>query len=79
MTAATLRLAEGLVQVNALGRFPVRGCQSPWRSLSWSGPVRSAGVYRPRRRVDSPASWDGSRSWRPCNRRWSGPGRVMAR
>src|SRR6266704_2088940 len=25
LTAATLRLAEGLVQVNALGRFPVRG------------------------------------------------------
>ena len=25
LTAATLRLAEGLVQVNALGRFPVKG------------------------------------------------------
>jgi len=29
LTAATLRLAEGLVQVNALGQFPVRGLTDP--------------------------------------------------
>jgi class 3 adenylate cyclase/tetratricopeptide (TPR) repeat protein len=29
LTAATFRLAEGLVQVNALGRFPVRGLPEP--------------------------------------------------
>jgi class 3 adenylate cyclase/tetratricopeptide (TPR) repeat protein len=29
LTAATLRLAEGLVQVNTLGRFPVRGLPEP--------------------------------------------------
>ena len=29
LTAATLRLAEGLVQVNALGRFPVKGLPEP--------------------------------------------------
>ena len=29
LTAATLRLAEGLVQVNALGRFPVKGLADP--------------------------------------------------
>ena len=29
LTAATLRLTEGLVQVNALGRFPVRGLTEP--------------------------------------------------
>jgi class 3 adenylate cyclase/tetratricopeptide (TPR) repeat protein len=29
LTAATLRLAEGLVQVNALGRFPVKGLAEP--------------------------------------------------
>ena len=29
LTAATLRLVEGLVQVNALGRFPVRGLPEP--------------------------------------------------
>jgi class 3 adenylate cyclase len=29
LTAATLRLVEGLVQVNTLGRFPVRGLSEP--------------------------------------------------
>jgi class 3 adenylate cyclase/tetratricopeptide (TPR) repeat protein len=29
LTAATLRLVEGLVQVNALGRFPVKGLPEP--------------------------------------------------
>jgi hypothetical protein len=29
LTVATLRLAEGLVQVNALGRFPVKGLAEP--------------------------------------------------
>src|SRR5467141_876906 len=29
LTAATLRLAEGLVQVNALGQFPVKGLAAP--------------------------------------------------
>jgi class 3 adenylate cyclase/tetratricopeptide (TPR) repeat protein len=29
LTAATLRLAEGLVQVNALGQFPVKGLADP--------------------------------------------------
>src|SRR5439155_12150949 len=29
LTAATLRLAEGLVQVTALGRFPVKGLTEP--------------------------------------------------
>jgi class 3 adenylate cyclase/tetratricopeptide (TPR) repeat protein len=29
LTAATLRLAEGLVQVNTLGRFPVKGLPEP--------------------------------------------------
>ena len=29
LTAATLRLAEGLVQVNALGQFPVKGLTEP--------------------------------------------------
>ena len=33
LTAATLRLAEGLVQVNALGQFPVRGLTEPGGGL----------------------------------------------
>jgi class 3 adenylate cyclase len=79
LTAATLRLAEGLVQVKALGWFPVRGLTEPWRCLSWSGPVRSGGVYRPVQRGGSPASWDGSKSCWPYSRPSSRPGRGMAR
>ena len=42
LTAATLRLAEGLVAGQRPGNgFRSRGLQTRWRSLSWSGPVRS--------------------------------------
>ena len=51
-----------------------RGWPSPWRSLSWSGPVPSAGACRRRWPAGSPALWGGRRSWRRCTRRWSGPG-----
>ena len=54
LTAATLRLAEGLIQVKALGQFPVKDSPSPWRCLSSSGPVRSGGVYRPAQHGDLP-------------------------
>jgi class 3 adenylate cyclase/tetratricopeptide (TPR) repeat protein len=37
LTAATLRLAEGLVQVNALGHFPVRGLSEPVEVFELSG------------------------------------------
>src|SRR6516162_4282548 len=42
LTAATLRLAEGLVQVNALGQFPVRGLTEPVEVFELVGatPVR---------------------------------------
>src|SRR6516162_9629595 len=42
LTAATLRLVEGLVQVNALGRFPVRGLPEPVEVFELVGatPVR---------------------------------------
>jgi class 3 adenylate cyclase len=46
LTAATLRLVEGLVRVNTLGPMPVKGLTDPWRSLSWSGPVLCAGASR---------------------------------
>ena len=51
LTAATLRLVEGLVQVTPWGRCRSRGWRSRWRCLSWSGPVPSAGACRPRWRV----------------------------
>ena len=37
LTAATLRLAEGLVQVNALGRFPVKGLPEPMEVFELMG------------------------------------------
>jgi predicted ATPase/class 3 adenylate cyclase len=37
LTAATLRLAEGLVQVNALGQFPVRGLTEPVEVFELAG------------------------------------------
>src|SRR5207342_715505 len=37
LTAATLRLAEGLVQVNALGQFPVRGLSEPAEAFELVG------------------------------------------
>ena len=46
LTAETLRLAEGLMQVTALGPVPVKAWRSPWRSSSWSGPVPCGGACR---------------------------------
>src|SRR5262245_15627341 len=37
LTAATLRLAEGLVQVNTLGQFPVRGLSEPVEVFELTG------------------------------------------
>src|SRR5262249_49646632 len=37
LTAATLRLAEGLVQVNALGQFPVKGLPEPVEVFELTG------------------------------------------
>src|SRR5262244_2123412 len=37
LTAATLRLAEGLVQVNALGQLPVRGLSEPVEVFELTG------------------------------------------
>ena len=44
LTAATLRLVEGLVQVNALGPVPVKGMAEPVEVFELPGPVRSAGA-----------------------------------
>src|SRR5262249_8733600 len=37
LTAATLRLVEGLVQVNALGQFPVKGLTEPVEVFELTG------------------------------------------
>ena len=79
LTAATLRLVEGLVQVNPLGPVPVKGPgRARWRSSSWWGPAPSAGACRRPSHAGSPALWDGSQSWQRCTRHWSGRGRARA-
>jgi len=46
LTAATLHLVAGLVQVTALGPVPVKGLSSPSRCVSWWAPVVCAGACR---------------------------------
>jgi class 3 adenylate cyclase len=52
LTAATLRLVEGWVQVNALGSVPVKGLTVPVEVASWLGPVPPARACRPPGRED---------------------------
>ena len=72
LTAATLRLVEGLVRVNALGPVPVKGLAEPVEVFELSGPVLSAGACRPRWRGPDPfcGATDGDRG-APA-----GPGRA---
>jgi class 3 adenylate cyclase/tetratricopeptide (TPR) repeat protein len=51
LTAATLRLAEGLVQVHALGQFPVRGLTDPVEVFEL------VGASAIRRRLQAAAAW----------------------
>ena len=46
LTPATLRLVEGLVQVNALGPIPVKGLTEPVEVFELVGAIRSVGAYR---------------------------------
>ena len=82
LTADTLRLVEGFMQVSALVPVPIKGLAEPWRSLSWSGPCPCGGAYRPRSSGGCHPLWGGSPSWRPCTRRWpalgAGEGQVVA-
>ena len=79
LTAATLRLAEGLVQVNALGQFPVKGLTEPVEVFEL------VGASAIRRRLQASAARGLTRfvgrqqELAACSRRWSRPGRGMAR
>ena len=75
----TWRLAEGFIRSTPWGRCRSKGSRSRWRSLSWSGPPRSADACKPRRRAGSPGSSGGRRRWTCCTRRWHAPGRGMGR
>ena len=86
LTADTLRLAEGYVQVTPLGPVPVKGLASPSRSTSWSGPAPARSrlqaaaargltpLRRARRRAgDAPAArWSRPAAGTARSWRWSG-------
>ena len=79
LTAATLRLVEGLVQVNALGPVPVKGLAEPVEVFEL------VGASTVRRRLQAAAARGLTRfvgraaSSRPCTRPWSGPAPGTAR
>ena len=55
LTAATLRLAEGLVQVNALGQFPVKGLTEPVEVCELVGASAIRAAYAGQRRTGAHA------------------------
>ena len=79
LTAATLRLAEGLVQVNALGRFPVKGLTEPVEV----GELVGASAIRRRLQASAarahPFCGPGTRSCWHYSRRWHRRVRGRAR
>jgi class 3 adenylate cyclase len=70
LSAATLRLVEGLVRVNALGPVPVKGMTEP---------VQSSGVCKPLWPGGSPGLSDARRKSTPSRKRWNRPERDTAR
>jgi class 3 adenylate cyclase len=70
LTVTTLRLVEGLVQVNALGPIPVKGLAEPVEVFEL------VGVTAIRQRFGLS---DGTMSWSRCSRPCSRPGRGMGR
>src|SRR6266446_973242 len=79
LTAETLRLAEGFVQVKPLGPVPVKASPSPWKSSSWSARRACGLACRPRGPGGSRASSDASRSSSRFARRPSRPRGDAAR
>ena len=80
LTAETLRLAEGYVQVSPLGPVPVKGLAGPSRSSSWPDRRRRTRSRR-RRPGDSPASWGDGRARPPrqaLDQARGGQGQVVA-
>jgi class 3 adenylate cyclase len=73
LTAATCRLAEGLVQVNTLGRFPLKGLTEPVEVLELVGAstirrcLQASAARSPGCR---PACWRARRAMHYCATRW---------
>jgi class 3 adenylate cyclase len=57
LTAGVLRLAEGYVEVKALGPFPVKGLEAPVDVYELTVPEPCVHACRPRRHEASHASW----------------------
>jgi class 3 adenylate cyclase len=79
LTAATLRLVEGLVRVQALGPVPVKGLADPVEVSSWSALRPCGGAYRPPSPGGCRPLWGGSPSWRRFSTPWHGPGLARVR
>ena len=70
------------MQVKALGPVPVKGLRDPVEVFELVGASTIRRACRPAQRVDSPASWDGSRSWwrlqQALEQAGAGHGQVVA-
>ena len=79
LTAATLRLVEGLVRVQARGLVPVKALAKPVEIF------KLVGATALRRRLQAAVArgrgplWDGSPRWKHCSRPWRGPGPARGR
>ena len=74
LTAATLRLVEGFVQVSALGPVPVKGLRRARRGLRAArGQCRPPALAGGGAARAHPLCRAAARSSRRCTRRWSGP------
>ena len=79
LTAATLRLVEGLARVQALGPIPVKGTTEPVEVCELVGASALAAASRPQPPAASRALWGARRKWLPCGRHLSRRARAMAR
>jgi class 3 adenylate cyclase len=63
LTADTLRLAEGYVEVRPLGAMPVKGLPAPVEAYEFTRAGSGARASPRWPRAGSRASWAGTRSW----------------
>ena len=79
LTAETLRLVEGFVQVKPLDPVPIAGATSPMEVYELIGAEPTRTRLQAARPASSPPLWGGNTSSRPSARPWSGPVPAMAR
>jgi class 3 adenylate cyclase len=79
LTAETLWLAEGWVEVTPLGPVPIKGLPAPVEVCELVGAGRARTRLQALTARGLTPSWGGRQSWRPCTRPWSRPGLGTAR